>query len=212
MLNLTVKIVHHDLYRAVPCCLCGAEWEEQWVGVTLMVQDQALGDLCPRCLSQKPQRGAQRFHELHSKLDDLYFRTREHLLRAQLKGPLPITAEELTDQAARVRESTEQLRTLAQQRRAVSAELFGITRQTQTQLLKLQADLQRLMNGAKPADAQGVEVLEQSLLRLESWPIKLGQVLQAERTCFLQQFGGMEELFVRRAVDDRYHHFLTTPV
>jgi hypothetical protein len=217
MNDLSTRIIHHDLYRLIPCCLCGAEWDEQWVGVTLFVREQPLGDLCPRCLNRSPQEGARRMRDLYQRLAHLYVQTRELLTASPPSKMLPDTVEELQAEAARVRERTEQLRNITKQRRALATEFHTISAQTQAQLLKLQMDFRRLREalrwsgGGTETDLPEVEVLEHGLVQLEHWPTKLAQVIQAERACFLQQVTGMEELFVRRAVDDRYHQFLASP-
>jgi hypothetical protein len=40
------------------------------------------------------------------------------------------------------------------------------------------------------------------------WGTTLPQVIEAERRCFLLRLGRLDELTLRRAVDDRYREFL----
>ena len=80
MFDLSTTIVHHDLYRVIPCCLCGAEWEEQWVSVALLIQGKGtLGDLCPRCLVTTPKSRAHRLHELGQRLGNFTAQVQEYL-------------------------------------------------------------------------------------------------------------------------------------
>lgn len=208
MTELTTGIVYHDQYRTIPCCLCGEEWEEEWVGVALFVQNQAVGDLCPRCLSRPPQEGARRLHELCRRLRDLCRRSEENLAQAGPRLPLPADPEALRAEAARVREITAQTRALTALRRAISVEFQVFRQHTQAQLAKLHVDLLRVQAEARSATEPPDVPLEALLSQMDQWPTRLAQVIQAERACFLQQCADEGGYFVRRAVDDRYAQFL----
>jgi CheY-like chemotaxis protein len=214
MFDLTTSIIHHDLYRVIPCCLCGAEWEEQWVSVALLVQgERQLGNLCPRCLASTPKARASRVRELGQRLASMHSQVRDCLTQPLPQVPPPGNVEALQAQAALMRERTDRMRAATQQWRETNAQYWGVTRQSLAHLAKLHQELHRLLSetrrlGAPVSEGQELAVLENSLVRLDHWPTKLAEVIQLERNCYRQQFTDPTEHAIRRAVDDRYYHFL----
>ena len=61
--NLSTRIGLHGLIRAARCLLCGALHQQVYVGILLCEGNQPLGDLCPRCLSEPPDRCARQVWE-----------------------------------------------------------------------------------------------------------------------------------------------------
>jgi hypothetical protein len=216
MFDVTTAILHHDLYRVVPCCLCGAEWEEQWVSVALVVKERPLGDLCPRCLGSVPKTAARRVHEFGKRLQAVYGQMREYLTQPLPQMPPMGNVEEIKAATAKVQERAAQLRALGQQQREITAQRFGFSRQSLSQLTKLQQDLSRLFldlrrQGMPLGEGQELVALETSLSQLEHWPTKLAEVIKLERSYYRQQFREASDHEIRRTVDDRYFQFLTQP-
>jgi hypothetical protein len=206
MLDLTTTIIHHDLFRVLPCCLCGAEWEERWVGVALVARGRALGDLCPRCLGFTPKTAIKRLRDFGERLKTLGGQMQECLMLPLPQVPPLGSVDAIQAETARVKERTVQMREIGQQLRDANAQCWALTRQSLAQLAKLQQELQRCFE--LKGETEGLALLEDGLSRLETWPTRLAEPIRIERACFAQLNDTMSDLEVRRSVDDRYYKFL----
>ncbi len=54
MSGLTVVTELHTSFRAPVCCLCVQSYDEQYVAAVLLWDGLRLGEICPRCLNQRP--------------------------------------------------------------------------------------------------------------------------------------------------------------
>jgi hypothetical protein len=226
MSQLFTEIVCHERCRIIDCCLCGRSWDEQWVGVRLADGTEALGSLCPACLSRTPQDMAALFgqhgaalraafphaspeiQEPSETLNELQARVvkvRTRMLR------FCATARRLLERSAALQEEASRLRREFAEALAVRASLIADARRL-TQALPADSPaaaatwLNELEETATEADA--LLALSDHLARMVQWPTSVRAVMQAERAEFLEHFPELGTEYAQHAVDDRYIAFL----
>src|SRR5262245_13967414 len=53
--HIITNIHEHGRQRRIQCAFCIAEWEELWIGATLLLDNESVGSICPKCLAISPR-------------------------------------------------------------------------------------------------------------------------------------------------------------
>jgi hypothetical protein len=176
------RVRPHALVREARCLLCGAVHKEFYVGVVLCEGDEALGDVCPRCLSEPPDRCARR---VWGRASRLWAEVGAGLTREGFP-PQEEAAEERQRRAEdRRRRERERRRRLAGPVSAVP-EPKAVTQAEKEHLAELLLTL-----------AEGVG-------RLREWPTPPAAVQEAERQAIQARHPEFPPGVLRRFVHARY--------
>jgi hypothetical protein len=230
MPQLTTCLLYHNAHRSVLCCLCGRRWDEQWVSVLLLDDEQGIGPLCPGCLSRCPQETAARLREYGTSLQTIVsaFSGAAQSRETGESGAVDDVAariEALERESDRVRAVTKQLL-------QTSDELRQRTAALRVELVQAQASSRRLIDASRQlrgcaiaagetASLEWVDEIESAALEAEAllelaerfphaaaWPTTVHEAIYAERRCFRARLLELSPQLLRRAVDDRYMRFI----
>ena len=227
--RLTTDVRVHDAFRSITCCLCGRQWDEQFVGVALLESEIALGSVCPQCLMQTPQTAATRISGHEKDWRDLFDEVRRssteqpELQRLQEKitalaqrgthlrsitTALLAKGLALQERARRLRqELTEQAakaqHAVAESRRRREQPDEAPSVQSPTETADVLANLANRLG-----DAERLSIFSGELARMERWPTTVCDAVALERRCFLRHFPSLGDYALQRMVDDRYQAFL----
>jgi hypothetical protein len=220
-MSLTTKILCHNRIRTISCCLCGRDWEEHWISVTLYAHGKKLGGVCPDCVRRQPRGVAARFR---AQADSLA----KALLDVNQATGAPGESSELSMQVAHVRAASMRLCAAAKQfldktgkepqalaeDRAVLQKDIGVSSQRRRLPKQGSADqipLPSILTEHVEQAAMETTVLRTAAERLEKqndWTATLDKAIAAEERCHRQRHPKLTPDAAHAAVRDRYEQFL----
>ncbi len=200
---LKTMLASHEQLRTIVCCLCGAAWDEQYVSVVLLSDQERMGELCPRCLSRTPQDLAAQLEATAARLNALY----RELLDTGPPTDVILPAPGAEGQFARLREETARLLAESSHVCATSVTLWARTRTAR----QASAGLPPTPAAQAPlvaAHAEAVRALAEQLANLAGWPTSIQQTMDREQLAIMKQLSVTAPGDLRRLVADRYREFL----
>jgi hypothetical protein len=199
MSDFSTHMRFHALVCDARCVLCGAVYQQLYVGAVLFEDDQAVGPVCPRCLSHPPARCAREARERAAQLWDQAGEAAWDGALAQEKSARAreqVMADHAGREQGELRRAEGRLAREAARREGMAWP--GPARPTAEP-----ATVQEKEDGADLLDslAEGVGLLP-------AWPTSLGALQDAERVAFQATFPTLPAEEVRRFVEARYDEFL----
>jgi hypothetical protein len=194
MNQVQLQIRDRGAIRSVPCGLCGEPHDQQFIAVTLFVDDRPSGDLCPRCLKASPAAALLRLLQHRRRLSE---RSRALQDRSVL---LLRRAQQMHESVSRLPAERTEYREdgrLPAEKAATTAE--AAARAAQEEAERLRSDAAALVN------------LGNWVRELATWPVTLAQVWEAEKTAIRERFPEFEDDDVAALVNARYWRLSNLP-
>jgi CheY-like chemotaxis protein len=227
--ELSARILECSQPRQIHCCLCRRPWQQSSIRIVLTKGQATLGDLCPACLSSKPQELASQI-EREAHLLAVQFSQLQScvLLKRTSERSLPKDPVELGAAVAAVRQQSQRLRTVCREIREQSARFRAMSEHTRLEIIALrekqvkliqegrrlmdQAPQEALLPPAEISDAveefAGVLIFADHLRHPMAWPISVQDVIEEEKRALTKRFHEMSADDLQRLVDRRYEEFL----
>ncbi len=190
----------HALVCDTRCVLCGAVYQQLYVGAVLFEGDRAVGPVCPRCLSLAPARCAR---EARERADRLWDQAGQAAWDGALAQGESVGRREqaMADHAARERDA---LRRAEGRPAREEARREGMVWPGPTGPAPEPATVQEKEDGADLLDS-----LADGIGLFPAWPTSLGELQGAERAAVQATFPTLTADDVRRFVEARYDAFFS---
>ncbi len=197
---LSTHLRTHEQVRDARCVLCGAVYGQFYIGVILSEDGEAVGDVCPRCLSEPP---CQRARVIWARASRLWAEVGEALSRAEALREETATLTERGRRDHRQR-AWDRLRR-AEDRAGREAE----RRRRMVWPGPAEPEPAPATAEEKAGLAELLLSLAEGLGGLPEWPTALAEVEAAEALAVQVHFPGLPEEEVSRGVGNRYRGFIS---
>jgi hypothetical protein len=233
-MDVASHLVDHGECRRIWCHICESPWSERYVGTVLSRDQNALGSICPRCLSGSPSDAAVWIGEyclrLRQALDDVD----ECLSSPVYQHPFPTDFSGYHDQLRKIADMTARTRRVSVLFQIGKTELPAQFNRMRLNLLETWEESKRLiaearsMLGAPPkvyspridklaeqaldhetSRASNLLELAGDLATLPDWPVTLSQLIAAEREQVSSRLRISMPADLFAIVDSRYLEFLS---